>query len=225
MASPISEYSEYHAKRFRYLMSTLNQFVPSREAELLEVGRSPFSNILHKNYGKLTTIGFPLDQGYISKLEAVEQSIPHKIFDLSHSANRDLWLKSPPFDAIVFAEVIEHLYVAPEHAISFLASLLKSKGILICQTPNAAAIHNRIKLLFGRNPYNRIALDGSEPAHFREYTKAELIEMYEKAGFEILEHSFINYFGYENPVVGAIDISTGWWPSFRRGQTLVVRKI
>lgn len=224
MASPINEYAKYHAKRFNFLLSSIKKAVPNFEAKILEVGRSPFSNILHSQYKNLTTLGFPLDQGYISKLESVERSIPHVVFDLSQSASKDQWLKASPYDAVVFAEVIEHLYVAPEHALAFLASLLKTGGIIICQTPNAAAIHNRIKLLMGKNPYNRIALDGSEPAHFREYTKDELIEMFEKSGFEIIEQSFINYFGYENPIVGIIDKVTDWWPAFRRGQTLVAKK-
>ena len=80
----------------------------------------------------------------------------------------------PRYDLVVFAEVIEHLHTSPVHTLAFVRGLLADAGVLILQTPNAASLPKRLKLLAGRNPYELIRADGGNPGHFREYTLAEL---------------------------------------------------
>jgi hypothetical protein len=57
----------------------------------------------------------------------------------------------------------------------------------VLQTPNAASLRKRIKLLIGRNPYERIRVDRSNPGHFREYTVNELRSIVSGAGFTVQE--------------------------------------
>jgi len=116
-------------------------------------------------------------------------------FDLNDSQDQRQWRSDlGPYDLIVFAEVIEHLYTAPERVLRFLHSLLAPGGALILQTPNAAALRKRLKLLAGRNPYERIRPDRSNPGHFREYTVAELLGILGQTGFSVRKTWMRYYF-------------------------------
>ena len=132
------------------------------------------------------------------------------------------------------AEVIEHLYTAPKLVLSFLRALLTDRGVLIIQTPNAAALHKRAELLLGRNPYELIRETTNDPGHFREYTKKELIRIAEDAGLTVDRWLAGNYFDYRF-VEGAGErharlgrplnlIYRCAPPSLKPGQTLVVRR-
>ena len=66
-----------------------------------------------------------------------------------------------------------------------LEAALRPGGWLVLQTPNAARIGNRVRLLTGRNPFEPLREDSVSPGHFREYTVAELLGMVRKAGFEV----------------------------------------
>ena len=59
------------------------------------------------------------------------------------------------YDAVLCCEVLEHLLVAPEHLLAWLRAHLSERGVLVVQTPNAAALDRRMKLLAGRQPYDR----------------------------------------------------------------------
>src|SRR5205823_6516869 len=108
-------------------------------------------------------------------------------FDLNDAQSEDTWRRDiPRYDVVVMAEVIEHLYTAPELVLGFLKTLVADNGLVIIQTPNAAALSKRLKLLFGRNPYELIRVDTTNPGHFREYTSRELIRIAEGAGFEVV---------------------------------------
>lgn len=87
---------------------------------------------------------------------------------------------------VVFAEVIEHLYASPRLVLRFLHHLLSGAGVLLIQTPNAASLTKRVKLLAGSNPYEKIREDATNPGHFREYTASELREYASSEGFEVI---------------------------------------
>jgi SAM-dependent methyltransferase len=121
----------------------------------------------------------------------------HYRFDLNDSVDEAQWRRDlPAYDLIVFCEVLEHLYTSPAHVLRFLRSLLAPGGVLLLQTPNAAALGRRLKLLLGRNPYDRIHPDRTTPLHFREYTRAELAEYLGDAGLELVEFRATGYFDW-----------------------------
>ena len=72
------------------------------------------------------------------------------------------------YDVVVMAEVIEHLYTAPSVVLPYLRTLVRPDGVLIIQTPNAAAVFRRLKLLMGSNPFTLINEDTTDPWDFRE---------------------------------------------------------
>ena len=96
----------------------------------------------------------------------------------------------------MFSEVIEHLYTSPRLVLDFINHILNKNGLVIIQTPNAVVAHKRIQMLFGKNPYNLISENTGNPAHYREYTAAEITGYCHQAGFTIEKMTFENYFDY-----------------------------
>lgn len=182
-------YLKYHAPRYQVLLNLLQKYYTGND-DILDVGRSPFSEIANRFLGTdIDTLGFEADK-------KTETGFNYH-FDLNDSQVTEKWRRDiPQYDIIVFSEVIEHLYTSPELVLKFLKSLLKVDGIIIIQTPNAVALHKRVKLLFGKNPYHLISKNTENPAHFREYTAEELTDYCKEAGFQIVEKTIKNYFDY-----------------------------
>lgn len=182
-------YLKYHTPRYDMLLDLLHNYYTG-DKNILDIGRSPFTEIASRSLGtQIDTLGFEADK-------KTETGFNYQ-FDLNNSQNSENWRSDiPQYDIIVFSEVIEHLYTSPELVLKFLKSLLKAGGIIIMQTPNAVALHKRIKMMFGKNPYHLISKNTSNPAHFREYTADELAEYCHQAGFNIEKMSIENYFDY-----------------------------
>jgi SAM-dependent methyltransferase len=164
-------YLEMHKARFADILRLCQSQVPDASARVLDIGRSELTAYLTSFYHNIQTLGLDpsIDDGghrELSKMDAV----PHITFDLLNSDTISSWPECGCFDLIVFSEVIEHLCVAPEFVFAFLNSMLADQGILICTTPNAADIGKRMRLILGRNPYERLRLYPINPGHIREYT-------------------------------------------------------
>ncbi|GAB3282255.1 hypothetical protein GCM10027347_58400 [Larkinella harenae] len=189
-------YTLYHAHRYATLIELIGRFSKD-DSKILDIGRSQFTTILQKRLGKfIDTLGFDAEGEYSTGF--------HYFFNLndcqfSEKCRTDL----PKYDIIIMAEVIEHLYVSPLLVLNFLKSILTKDGILIVQTPNAVAIHKRIKMMFGRNPFEQIRKEYTNPGHFREYTVAELREIGNALGLSTKMLTTGNYFDYQyRPVHG-----------------------
>ena len=145
--------------------------------------------------------------------------------------------KVGPYDIIVFAEVMEHLYTAPELVLPYLRELLVPNGVLVLQTPNAVSLRKRAKMALGMNPFERIRLERDNPGHFREYTASELRELLVGAGFSVdrlwMKHYFdVRYARHERGdeaprlITGALkNAFYALLPaSLREGITILARK-
>jgi len=171
-------YLAFHRPRFEFLMKVVTDQVrvPFR---ILDIGPSPFTKMLRES------LRAPVDSLGLEP-ESASPAGRHYHFNLNDAQDpqkcrRDLG----PYDLVIFAEVVEHLFTAPELVLSYVHGLLAPGGSLIVQTPNAASLRKRIKLALGRNPFERIRLDPSNPGHFREYTAAELASILRQTGFAV----------------------------------------
>jgi len=168
-----------HAKRFAFLLDTiaavrveLNQQSP---ITTLDIGPSFFTELLRVIFPQdnVNTLGFDLPEsrgGHFPESTGYEEN-NHYHFNLNDAQHYARWIKIPPADLVVMAEVLEHLYTAPSLVLKFVRSLMNPAGILIVQTPNAASLKKRLRLLTGRHPYEMIREDSMNPGHYREYTK------------------------------------------------------
>jgi 2-polyprenyl-3-methyl-5-hydroxy-6-metoxy-1,4-benzoquinol methylase len=182
-------YEAFHAPRFAYLIQLLQrQRILGPATRVLDIGASRLTEMMRERFGvRVDTLGFTPD--------TKSTRGDHYEFDLNRAQRESMWRRDlPTYDVVVVAEVIEHLYTAPELVLSFLKTLMKPGGTLVIQTPNAAAATRRIKLLLGRNPYERIRIDNTNPGHFREYTEKELRSILNDAGFDVRDVDVRFYF-------------------------------
>lgn len=186
---PNDGYLRYHAPRYERLLRELERIANPR-MRVLDIGRSAFTDIAHQVTGaRIDTLGFEPDKPIASGC--------NYRFDLNDAQSPDRWRDDlPTYDVIVFCEVLEHLHTSPRPVLAFLRSILADSGIILVQTPNAVVFHKRLIMLAGHNPYAHISEDRSNPAHFREYTMAELAAYCQAADLRVLNKSFENYFDY-----------------------------
>ena len=186
--APNPGYLAFHRPRFDFILRLVEAERRGRGARILDVGPSPLTDMLRSR------LELPVDSLGLEPERDTDQG-KHFRFDLNDAQEPDRWrLDLGPYDVIVFAEVIEHLYTAPELVLGYLAGLLSPGGVLLLQTPNAVSLRKRVKLALGRNPFERIRRSRSNPGHFREYTLAELVELLSQSGFRIRRHWTRFYF-------------------------------
>jgi SAM-dependent methyltransferase len=102
------------------------------------------------------------------------------------------------YDAIVFMEVLEHLIIPPDAVLRLLSDLLAPGGLLLLTTPNGAWLKNRLKLLRGVNPFERLRSNPNDRGHIREYTKGELEACIRGAGLSIRQFDRRGLYTFDN---------------------------
>jgi 2-polyprenyl-3-methyl-5-hydroxy-6-metoxy-1,4-benzoquinol methylase len=86
------------------------------------------------------------------------------------------------FDAVVFADVLEHL-LDPRTLLRSSAEMLKPGGSVIVSLPNIALWRVRLNLLFGRFEYTKYGV--MDDTHLRFYTFASARRFVEEAGYDV----------------------------------------
>jgi SAM-dependent methyltransferase len=206
-------YLRTHTRRYELLLDLVREPSPER---ILVVGPSYETVLLREAFPSTTvnTLGwhdqrFPLREGE-----------RHTQVDLNSDDRPEL----EPHDVVVCAEVIEHLHVAAVPVLRFLATGLRADGRLIVQTPNATALPKRLRMLFGRNPYDPIRESPFNPGHFHEYTADELRDAFEAAGLNVVRLLTANYFDHGSRKNRAYRAVERVLPStLREGITVVAR--
>jgi SAM-dependent methyltransferase len=177
-------YRAYHARRYAALR-TLAAKLGGSAPRVLDVGPMFEAQILRDGGAHVDTLGFenpafPPRDG--------ERHLEIDLNDPDGSGNAS-------YDLVVAAEVIEHLHSSPVTVLEYLGTWLRPGGWLVLQTPNATALHKRLRMLLGRNPIEPIRADRSNPGHFHEYTLRELREAAADAGLTVGGWRTANYFG------------------------------
>jgi SAM-dependent methyltransferase len=200
-------YRRYHERRYRALMEVVAELRPQR---VLNVGPMFETELLRSTGATVDTLGF------------ANPAFPAR--EGEHHIESDLNAPGPAgdgsYDAIVMAEVIEHLHAAPAVVLRHLAGWLRPGGALVIQTPNAVALHKRLRMAAGRNPIEPIREDSSNPGHFHEYTLEELRGAAGAAGLEVCGVRTANYFGTSRAYAALGRVLP---PSLRHGITIWLR--
>jgi SAM-dependent methyltransferase len=198
-----------HERRYDVLLGKVRELAPP-SSRILDVGPAYEAERLRAIPGAtVDTLGLGDDRFPPREGER------HVSFDLKDAERPELWPTLETYDVVVFAEVLEHLPVAPLHVLRFLAQAVRESGWLVVQTPNAARLINRLRLLGGRNPFEPLREDSSSPGHIREYTLDEVLRLAEAAGLERGGWLTANYF----------DTGTRRNHAFRRLGPLVPRSL
>lgn len=88
------------------------------------------------------------------------------------------------FDAILFADVIEHL-VDPRATLRTIRALLNPGGVVVYSIPNMGHLSVRLDLLEGRFPYTETGL--LDKTHLHYYDAHEVEDVFRAAGYGIIE--------------------------------------
>ena len=233
MSSEAQAYIHVHAKRYAFLLAWITtfreRFSQLDTVTMLDIGPSFFTELYRVKFpeDKVMTLGLdsPECRGGHLPFSIQHDAKNHIHFNLNDAQNREKWIKTILVDLVVMAEVIEHLYTSPRIILEFVCSLIRPNGFLIIETPNAATLKKRLKLLRGRNPYDMIRVNADNPGHFREYTVTELVEIARKVGFEVHEVMLSNYFSHDSTKNRIEKFLRGLGPkSFHRGITMLMKK-
>jgi SAM-dependent methyltransferase len=221
---PRHRYLAMHGPRFAEILRLSRTLVPDSTARVLDIGRSELTACLASFYRDIHTLGFDPrsdDGGHRETREL--NDVPHITFDLLNAPNVADWPQCGAFDLIVFSEVVEHLHISPVYVLALLRSLLSAGGAIVCTTPNAVSLANRVRMLAGRNPYEQLRLYAGNPGHIREYTRDELIAIAAQVGLDCRQHSYNDWLRRENSSVmkKALVQLLNIYPPFRRFQAFV----
>jgi SAM-dependent methyltransferase len=199
-------YVRTHAKRFAYMLHEIKKIRASikNQVTTLDIGPSFFTELYTVEFPNdiLHTLGFDSEEsrgGHFPREINYNKSF-HSTYDLNDSRySRPLPDNLPKFDIVIMAEVIEHLYTSPEIVLKCIKKTIKQNGYFIIQTPNAASLSKRMKLMFeGKNPYELIRTDYHNPGHFREYTEKELKNIFINLSLKINKFETTNYIKFDS---------------------------
>jgi hypothetical protein len=222
-------YLDVHSRRYAVLLGAVRECVaelPAREGpvRVLDVGPALQTVLIRRALGDATvdTLGFR------NPLAEPREGERHFDLDLNRLADPGPRPDVPQHDVVVLAEVMEHLAAPPLRIFDAIAGWIVPGGGLVVQTPNALALHKRIRALAGRSPLGEagdVRAGSHSQAHFREYTLDELAELAEASGLEMMSSSVANHFRHEGAVRRAYDRITEALPAgTRQGITAYLRR-
>jgi hypothetical protein len=211
-------YYHFHKNRYSFLVKTLAPLLQT-PVRVLDIGMSVLPRVLLRTFPGTTvaTLGFADARYWINgEWEHYHCNLNDVDFN---------WTSVGKYHVVILAEVLEHLYVAPRITLRNLVSILEPGGHLIIQTPNAASLEKRVKLLFGVNPYEMIRDNPTNPGHYREYTVKELRGLIEECRLHVLNCSVSNYFNPLSITARLYNIVCSLMPfTFRDGVTILCQK-
>jgi len=139
------EYSELE-DRYRKVLTIFSKYKFERVLDI-GCGDGNFSSLLKETCEAKEVHGIEVSEKGVKN--AIKNGI--KALQLDIDAE-DFPFDDDYFDAVFAGEIIEHLFDS-DHFLDEVHRCLKASGILVLTTPNLAAIHNRIVLLFGYQPF------------------------------------------------------------------------
>lgn len=89
------------------------------------------------------------------------------------------------FDVLLNCDIIEHLLCNPVHMLAECHRVLKPKGLIIVSTPNVLRLTNLIRLIQGKNIYDKYCQESPYGRHPREYSPEEIFRLFNEVGYSV----------------------------------------
>lgn len=124
-----------------------------------------------------------------------------------------------PFDAIVFADLLEHL-VDPWRAVRAAATALSSNGVVVASIPNVQNLDVVWRLVRGRWDYRDRGL--LDRGHLRFFTLRTIRALFAQAGLKIVHIGYRYRRSFSREVLCAL--TAGWTRAFFTRQYLVIAR-
>ena len=190
--------------RFKLIIKALEKHAPLA-AKILDLGVYPGTvpQLYHeycpgpgeyKYYG----VGLDFSQEYREKMEGygvelLECDLEPRM-QLDKGRTTSIPMGNEMIDSIIFTDVIEHFY-DPFHPLQEINRVSKLGAVMILTTDNLTRYGSFMALLRGRScnvPLieGNLFYNGDWRPHFREYSREELFQLLQWAGFEVFEHKF-----------------------------------
>ena len=175
-----AKYLTYHSRRYA---DTLRLLPEGHGRRLLDVGSFPghLSALAQARGWEVTGLNNDIES---ARSEAVfhERCQRRKITILRCDVERDRFpVPTGSFDAVLFCELLEHLYWNPFHTFKEIFRVLKPGGLLILTTPNLRRVETLIRYLRGwghqapvSRPFFELFPSILYHRHNREYTADEI---------------------------------------------------
>ena len=137
------------------------------------------------------------------------------------------------FDVIIMTEVLEHLNFNPVPLIKEINRIGAKNSLFYLSLPNLAYYMNRLRFLFGKSMLQSVGSYFSQVTpgsleivngHWREYTKAEIVEMLTRLGYTFERHYFFSIVDVKpNPTAKnrLTKFVFSLLPSFKENQTVL----
>jgi len=177
---PVARYLPVHFHRYRAAVGKIVTLIPSAGA-ILDLGCYPFcvaESLARLGY-RVVGAGGRADTGLSLSFETIQLDCDRA--PMPFDDNR--------FDAVVFTEIFEHLYVNPLGAIEEIHRVLKPGGIVYLTTPNLIGLRALARTFLrgsvADDAYTMLRgiKAGRKIGHFREYTPREIHRILQMTGF------------------------------------------
>jgi SAM-dependent methyltransferase len=175
-------------ERLQQALVRLERLADAGAREVLELGASPYfltllarkhlnlSLTLANYFGDPARNGAAIDR-FRCAGEAVEMPFDHFNLETDHFPYGD-----QTFDVVLFGDILEHLLLSADFAVSEMARVVRPGGHVIVTTPNATRLGNLVLLAKGQNVYAGYSPHGAYGRHNREYTLDEVKSLLARHG-------------------------------------------
>lgn len=189
--SHIANYLTVHWHRYKDDLQQITTRLPE-SGSVLDLGAYPFC--VPETLSKL---GYDITAAGLSSCDTDGLRLSFDIIEVDCD-RAPLPFPDEYFDAVIFTEIFEHLYVNPLRAIEEIHRVLKPGGFVYLTTPNAIGLRRLVRTArrgtLADDAYDILAgiKAGGMIGHFREYTPREIDRILRMTGFSEVETTTIN---------------------------------
>lgn len=216
--------------RIDFVVRHIEKCTFGKQMRLLELGCGSGVNLLQVSQ-RLPEFRFALFGTDIAE-EAVQASRTRGVGAFRVDLNvGDIPLPDRSVDAVLFLEVIEHLYDS-DRPMREIVRLLDHNGLLFLSTPNLASWANRLAVLLGYQPFSHdvsfLGAFGQPPGaaingHIKSFTRRALLEYVRFFGFDVIDEGTTPAGGVSG-LVSLIDRAFSSFPTLASHTLLMCRK-